>query len=415
MDKRNIYKITALILLWLIPAAIFAAAFHYDWRRVWNTMGIHSMTPPFLDLRSIPAGVRTFQQGGDPLRDNPADPLHRPMNYPRVWMYAFAWLGITERNVWVPALLFCALYLACVSRLILQSKNVWDCAVLLMAGLSIAPLFAMERGNNDLFVFAAVFLGCMVAAAPLRAGAFLLATVLKVFPIVALLAEALRQRGRKRVWPLSMLVLGALLLAAQWKDLLLIQKGTPVTSYASYGMVSLKEMVWLFLVGHAWTDVNPIYVSVGTMAACYIAAAIIAWRTWRAPNHFDEATLRSKTGDLFFVFGSIYAATFAIGSNWDYRLIFLIPTLPLVLDFARSRRNRLWAQTYVVCILFAENCVPFEGGYKSLLGAAATVGVFLLILPMLVEQAKSYLKAARGVVAKRPAKVALPRVEVRLL
>jgi hypothetical protein len=405
-------RVAAVILLWLVPTAIFAAAFHYDWRRVWNALGIHAMAPPFLDLRSIPAGVRTFQAGGDPLRDNPADPLRRPMNYPRVWVYVFAWLGVTDRNVWIPAFLFCALYLLGVSKLIWQGRNAWEFAVLLIAGISIAPLFAMERGNTDLLVFAIVFLGCMVEAAPFRAAAFGLAAILKIFPAAAVLAEVLRQRGRKRLWPLGMLILLAIAIAAQWKDILLIRNGTPIVSYASYGMLSLKETVWIFLVAHGWLAGSVAYVAVGAMVACYLAGAIIAWRAWRKPAGLPDATPRSKAGELFFVFGSVYAATFILGSNWDYRLIFLIPTLPFALELWRNREERGWALAYVICVLLAENCAGFEGGYRMVCGSALTVTVFLLLLPRLVQQEKGCLLIA-GAVASSKADAQLPTVEYR--
>ena len=35
---------------------------------------------------------------------------------------------------------------------------------------------------------------------------------------------------------------------------------------------------------------------------------------------------------MFSIFGSIYAFSFIIGSNWDYRLIFLVPTLPFAIE-----------------------------------------------------------------------------------
>jgi len=53
----------------------------------------------FLDLYVIPTGIETLHNGGDPLAANPADPLHRSMNYPRVWLYLFSAAGITRGNV----------------------------------------------------------------------------------------------------------------------------------------------------------------------------------------------------------------------------------------------------------------------------------------------------------------------------
>jgi hypothetical protein len=390
--KNNKSKLVAILLLWMIPAGIFLAAFRYDWKAVWNSVGVYSLTPPFLDLRSVPAAVETHRQGGDPLIANPADALQRPFNYPRIWYHLFSLLQITEQNVWIVGLVFCGLYLFCISKLILEAARVAEHAVLLLAGLSIAPLFALERGNNDLPVFAFVFLACVLARPWQRSGLLLAATVLKVFPVVALLAETLRQRGRSRIWPVAGLAVAMVILVAQRSDLALIRKGTPVTLAASYGVFSLRDTLWYLLTRHALLP--PMALSVTCEMAvlcCWVAGVVVALHSWRRPGWLDDALLQSRAGEMFFVFGTIYAATFAIGSNWDYRLMFLIPTLPLAFALTRTREHSRWGILYVVCVLVAENVVAFRWGYKALFAQVATFALFLLILAMLVEQVKSYL------------------------
>jgi hypothetical protein len=151
-------KIVALICLWTIPALIFFLAFHYGWHSVWHALGVHPVSPPFMDLRSIAAGVQTLQHGGNPLVINTFEALQRPLNYPKVWLYIFSFLGIQDQNVMMVALLFCALYLLCISKLIFQAKSSLECLTVLLAGLSVAPLIGFERGNIDLVVFAIAFL-----------------------------------------------------------------------------------------------------------------------------------------------------------------------------------------------------------------------------------------------------------------
>ena len=350
------------------------------------------MGTPFLDLRSVPAGIRTLDQGGDPLVANPADALQRPLNYPRIWLYAFSLLRINEQNLSIVGLLFAFLYLLCVSKLILAAKATWELVILLISSLSIAPLFALERGNTDLLVFALVFAGAILSRASERAGAFLIAVLLKLFPLAALAAEAIRQRGRNRFWPVGAIGLGIVLLAAQWRDLILIQRGTPVISSASFGFLSLKETLFLFFMGHAFFGQNAFVVALGAVVLCLLATLVLAARAWKKPHRFNQATLQTPAGDMFCVFASIYAATFVIGSNWDYRLIFLVPTAPFALELIRSRTHFRWGLAYILCLLFTESCVAFEGGYKSLVAQAVTLTMFCLVLELLVEQLKTQAK-----------------------
>lgn len=376
--------------MWLIPTVIFSSAFHYGWLKTWNSLAIYSQTPPFMDLRTVPEAVQVAQHGGDPLQANPLDRYERPFNYPRIWLYLFGFLHITEHNTWIVGLLFSVLYLLCVSKLILDAKHRRERFTFLLAGLSIAPLFGMERGNTDLPVFALVFLGSLLLKAPQRAGLLLLATLLKLFPFVALVAEAIRQRRKARVWPAALTVVALVLLAFQWKDMLLIHNGTPVSSNASYGVYSLQLALWVWLMAHRLMGATTEYVPFLGVAACWIGAIAVFARVWRRPSRFSQEILQSHEGVTFFLFASIYASTFVIGSNWEYRLVFLLPTLPFAFRVMGKSIHKRWAICYILAVLFAENCVDFMGGFKGLLTQAGTIAVFFLVLPVITEQLKVY-------------------------
>src|SRR5580658_1166888 len=92
-------KIAAVAALWLVPLFIFVSAFSGNWVATWRAVGVPSMTPHFLDLYGIPTAIETLHSGGDPMISNQADPLHRRMNYPRIWLYLFSAARITRRNV----------------------------------------------------------------------------------------------------------------------------------------------------------------------------------------------------------------------------------------------------------------------------------------------------------------------------
>ena len=92
------------------------------------------------------------------------------MNYPRIWLYLFSMLGINDQKIYAAGIAFCVLYLGCVSALILRCGRALDAAIVLVAALSLAPLWAMELGNTDLLIFFLVFLGSSVAATALQLG-----------------------------------------------------------------------------------------------------------------------------------------------------------------------------------------------------------------------------------------------------
>jgi hypothetical protein len=369
----------ALVCLWVAPLMILYTALASDWVSTWEAFAVPSMNPPFMDLWSISGGVRTLQQGGDPLVVNKLDPYHRPMNYPRIWLYLFSGLGIQDANVWMVGVTFCVLYLVCISWLIVQCKNIFGLLTLLIASLSLAPLLALERGNADLLVFVFVFLGCITTNRYLKPIAFFVATVLKIFPFAGVIIDVIRRPIKERFLPLLLTGLAVAVLGWQWRDLYSIRLSTPVSPTLSYGLLTLGAQA-------------P-YLSGGLLATGCVMAALIAAAAWLMRPKLDGVILDSKSAEMFLIFGGIYDFTFAIGSNWNYRLMFLVPTLPFVIELIRNRRHRRWAMAYIASVLVAENSFAF-GVYQGIpTGDIATFGIFVMILIILLGQARTFLSS----------------------
>jgi hypothetical protein len=382
-------RIAALGTLWLVPLLIFVSALSSDWLSTWRPLGVPSMTPHFLDLYVIPTAIETLHKGGDPLDANPADPLHRSMNYPRVWLYLFSAARITRGNITTVALIFCAFYLSCMSFLILQTRHALDAVILLLASLSVAPLLAMERGNTDLLVFSLIFLACIVTNEHTKSGLFGVAALLKIFPIAAMMTDAIRRPRKKRMLAAVLTGIVLALILLQWHDLSLIRKGTPVYRVKSYGVLSLEQEVlfdtlqWGFLIGLGWIVV----------LECWLAGALAIGNAWRNPWEFDGSALNPRFVEMFSVFGGTYVFTYAIGSNFDYRLILLLPTLPLALEMVRSSPYRVWGIVYLGLVALAENSIAFEQSGGTIAGHAATFALFIILLAMLTRLHKISLVA----------------------
>jgi hypothetical protein len=385
-------RIATLVTLWLVPLLIFVSAFNSGWVKTWSAFGVPSMEPHFLDLYSVPTGIETLHKGGDPLVANPADPLRRPLNYPRIWLYLFSAARIDRGKVPALGVLFCAFYLACISWLILHTTHALDAAILLLAGLTVSPLLAIERGNSDLLIFSMVFLACVVTNKHCKSILFAVAALLKIFPLAGMAMDVIRRPRKERVFAavLTGLVLAAILL--QWRDLSLIRAATPVYSVKSFGVLSLEQEILIatfqrgFLIGLGWVVV----------LECWLAGAFTIACAWKNPWKFDGLVGNSNSSELFSVFGAMYVFTYAVGSSFDYRLIFLLPTLPLVLEMSRDTRYRVWAIVYIALVGLSENSLGFERSGGTVAGHAATFALFLILLAMLTSLVSGSNKVLAG-------------------
>jgi hypothetical protein len=190
--------------------------------------------------------------------------------------------------------------------------------------------------------------------------------------------------------PLLLTAFVLVLFVWQWHDINLIRQATPISRIRSYGFLSLQEEIL-----HFFPDSLVTLIQMGWIVAggCWLAAVSTVDLAWKSGLDLDPALLNSPLGEMFSVFGGIYVFTYAIGSNWDYRLILLLPTLPLALKLLRVARFKWWAVAYLVLVGIAENALGLEHYGGTLLVHLATFAIFLFALIVLTRQFKSLVSA----------------------
>jgi hypothetical protein len=116
-----------------------------------------------------------------------------------------------------------------------------------------------------------------------------------------------------------------------YSDLILISSGTPRSTDLSYG------------VNVFWMKVASFNAALGLFAraSSYIAVLAVIFISLdtilKKKNIIGDAPSNGLFLDAFRAGAAIYAGTFLLGNNWDYRLMFLIFTIPqLIIWFART-------------------------------------------------------------------------------
>jgi hypothetical protein len=300
----------------------------------WRALGVPALSEAFGDLRVVTSAWDCSRRGIDVLAVNPCDPWARPMNYPRLWLIpGFFGLGQSATVVLgvVICLAFLAAILALVGRLQLTGTVVYGLAL-----GSPALLLGIERGNTDLVVFAV----CLVGLLAIRRGGtawtatgvalILLATLLKLYPVFALVVLVPRTRA----------AIGALAIAAVYAlltrpDLVLISQSTPRPTLFAYGIEPAGAAIGL----------APWIVGVGLVIA---SLAISLGGVFReAADEPVDAMAR----DAFLIGTAMFIGTYLIGSNWVYRLLLLVLTMPQLLSWIRIPRTRPLAVHILVGVL----------------------------------------------------------------
>lgn len=312
----------------LLGALLLSTWFHLAGAdAVWTTLSVPAAESPFLDVRVITDGAVTYRNGLDPMLRNPADVDRRFLNYPRVWQSLYAWGLDQDDDQWF-GLMLVTLFIA---GLWLVTPPLSPMHALIMCGAIFSPatLLAIERGNTDLLMFFLLALALVLLRRTVVASLLfvLLAFMLKLFPLAALVALMGLPRKRALVLASIALVFALIYILLNFNDLMLIRQGTPHTPWLSYG-VSTAELTA--------AKYGAAYATAARWLTLF-TLAVIVWLTVRPhPRTEREPEPEGALLDSFRVGAACYVSTFLLGTNYYYRLIFLLLALPQL--FAWTQR-----------------------------------------------------------------------------
>lgn len=321
--------------------------------RVYGWWGLKTHTPDFEDARSITSAIEYAREGHDPGKSNPRDPWGRPFNYPRIWL-ALGQLGLDQSHTTGLAIvLSISLYIGFL--LFPGSRAGWfPSACILLVMFSPAVMMGVKAGNIDQFMFFLVAMGIVGISQSGRVAqaagviAMLAGFVLKIFPAFGL--AAILSLGRRHcLWLGPLLVLVAGIYGwTQLEELQRMKDTTPVGIAASYGrdVTALRVAAELPQLANA--------ARIGAIAGIFMGFALLAFGALSRDREDRVEPFDDRSLTAFRAGAMIYCGTFLLGSNWDYRLMFLAFPLPLLVAICRHpSRSMRWSAILVTASLLA--------------------------------------------------------------
>jgi hypothetical protein len=325
----RLLPVSRLILL-LIVGGYFVLLWALGGRSHWHVLGVPNLQIPFGDLRSVTAAWECTRKGIAVMAANPCDPYHRSANFPGIWMApSHVGLGVAD-TVWLGCALV-ALFLIAAFAVLPSSARSVDAVVYGAAVCSPAVMLGVERGNVDIGLFALVVLAVIVyrrsERLPWGHALILFAAILKLFPIFAA-GVLVRERSKR-----SLVALGVVLAAfavyclAILGELRTIWRVTPQPTEYAYGVRIFSE--WI---GNAHLRVWDVVV----IGLVVIAMVVARRRLQLRLDDGDPAARRDL--DLFVAGAGVYVLSYALFLSYEYRLAFLLLTVPQLLRWAHERR-----------------------------------------------------------------------------
>lgn len=333
----------------VVTAGMLATAFWMlmlgrivGWDPVWRAFGVTPLQPPFFDMHIINDYAACASRGVDPYAPQACN-AHN-FNIPPVWLL-LGFLGIDgSDSIWLSTCLIAA---AAIVTILLFRGRSWQQGLLALGAiLSPSVMMGIERGNLDLLILALVGAAALVydekkSGRMSAAIAFLYAGILlKLIPIFCVSLAARFSRATV-IFASIVAVLASIYLILTIDYIFLIRRNVPTTFVLSYGykviflgLDHIRSEAGLSPIGLADTWLPAAVASVVLVAALSIGANSFHKRR-------EFCSVDSSIAGTAFLFGAgIYCGTFILGTNFIYRLIFLLLCVPQLQDWQYRRRER---------------------------------------------------------------------------
>lgn len=335
------------------------------------------------DVRGNPCSLWVYDLGAYP---------PEPYNYPSFWFRSLAFFEVTGENthaLGVALILLFALSIGLLAFLALGTMGSPTKAALLLGTACMPPgLLAMERGNTDIFVFAILVAGVLFLTRGngwVSILAYSISGVVKIFPLGAVIA--LSQSGKDRFLKLGLAVFLTLLGISMYiPELSLIAERTPQATYPAFGSPVLPSIVS----NHIFSTTLDSWVA---RALGFLVFALIAtigyFKLVKEPKSSEP---HSKVKEIWkvaivilredfvarvlFLSGSgAFCFTYLLGTNFDYRGIFLYPVIFSLIRVAGKSRS---LDFFTGSLLLSVSLFNFPWGFTFLAD-----GLLLFLTPLL--------------------------------
>jgi len=335
MTKTKLLLFIGTILL--LAASVFLYVFYSNDVLI-RKYNLPLSPPGFWDSQQIAIAAESYAQGYDPLVENPQNEGGTRLNYPRIWHLIFAF-GIDQSHTNLIGSIFVIFFFIGLGIFWFANEfNDLTCYILSFAFLSAAVMLGLERANIELVLFFIISLALAInnSSAISALTLFLFASVLKLYPVFGLVY--LLKENKKKFWAFFLSGLGIFIsyMIITFKDLLLVYSGSAKLPGSSFGM-----NVW-------WMGLNhPRFLKFGlseeVIRLCGILSPVMVflvfmWALLSSIRISDTNRFgKGKYLDAFRAGAGIFIGSFIVINNMDYRLIFLIFTIPQLVSWAYNR------------------------------------------------------------------------------
>jgi hypothetical protein len=247
------------------------------------------------------------------------------------------------------ALFFVAVYL-------LVGRITFGRGVLLAVALcSPSVMFAIERANLDIVVFTLMVAAVLLwrttrpwarTASPI---VVLIGAAAKIYPVFGLPAYLFLRRRIPAIVASLCVVAFAAYAVITLSDIQAVARVAPQGQHHAFGARILPVAIYHLVVPDRWQ--GGIVSKQALIILPALAIGLVIWFLGRRLLQPPDEAAETATRLAFFLGALIFLGTFAVGNNFDYRLVFTLLTLPQLFEWATEERGSTRGRLAAVSIV----------------------------------------------------------------
>jgi hypothetical protein len=312
------------------------------WDATWRAFGVTPLQPPFFDMHVVNDYAACAAKGSDAYIPHSCSGVN--YNIPPTWL----WLGslgiVGTDSAWMSVVMIGA---AAIVMVMLFRGGPWLNGITALAALvSPSVMMGVERGNLDLLILTLVGASALIyderrlASSVPVVGLLSLGIALKLLPIFCV---SLAARFSKRTFIVACVLsaAGFAYLTLTFQYFVLIRRNVPTTFVLSYGYKAIF-LGMDHMRGEA--GLSPWQLAdtwLPFLATAFVLVCAVAVATRSVFNEREFFLVdRSSAGTAFLFGAGIYCGTYLLGTNFIYRLMFLLLCIPQLLDWLMRKSQK---------------------------------------------------------------------------
>ena len=310
-----------LLILTIVLSAIIVLLLNDTSILFWKVIGVPVQNNIFGDISTIPTLEQYYSTENIRVL-NPYNENSTPFNYPMIWAYLFSFVQYFTN----PVQLIGYIQIPFVVSTIIYFAYRNNCLVYSPLFLFSPPILLLfERGNIDGLVFSILMCGIYQNGYVKTLISFI-ASVLKVFPIIIFLRDAITLFvSKNRSYDiLFFLILLLLLLIFSLKDLMLILSATPNAESVGFSVRTLAAQV------------SDLGIDKTIVAFILYVILVMVW-FFNSKDFILKYMLKNSNTHL-----AVYVFVSLVTTNFAYRSVFLVPFAIVLMNSNRNWKNLSW-------------------------------------------------------------------------